>query len=370
MTILKYITLILILWNIPSFALLYFGSSVGGALSVAIFGCILLYFFLNKKYKASIPFVILGISYFMLSGLTFYGEFSDYLKDVIRYFAFVMLIAALMHNTSTKQLVAILLIGALSVIVHSLGFQSEYGRYAGFYINPNQAGFICLVGYAFTYRITNTKLKLIFQFVFTVAGILTLSRYFILVWVIVNVLSVISNRKNIQGLAIGGLTLILIFTISAMLNLNQNRFAALESLFTNKVDTKTLTQESRIETWTKYNSVLLENPLLGNGYRSMQGKGSDTVGIDVGVHNTFLMVFGESGIVPFLLFIIIYISLAIRSLRYFKIQPEYSFLALILITELLVSHNYFDNFIVLFFTIWLYVKVKNETRTQSDLTLN
>jgi hypothetical protein len=68
------------------------------------------------------------------------------------------------------------------------------------------------------------------------------------------------------------------------------------------------------------------------------------------------------------LLVIVYLSLAIRSLSYFKIHPEYSFLALILITELLVSHNYFDNFIVLFFTIWLYVKVKNETQT--DLTLN
>ena len=42
------------------------------------------------------------------------------------------------------------------------------------------------------------------------------------------------------------------------------------------------------------------------------------------------MMLGESGILPFLILIIIYIALFIRSLKHFKTHPEYAYITIIL----------------------------------------
>lgn len=367
--ILKHTILALVILNIPMFGLIAFSPTVGSLASALALVVLALYYFFIKKSKPLLVLLILGILYYSIGGIGFSGDVSDFIKNVFRYFLFIFSINEVAKNTTNKEACFYLLIGAISIILHALVFSDDYGRYAGLYINPNKAGLICILGFAFTYTLSNKKQKLIGQVLFTIAGLATLSRYFILMLVLVNVASIFANRKNAIGLLAGAIGLIVIINTPAF-ELNADRFSALQSIFSDEdVKTTIITKESRQETWALYTDAILDNVLIGNGYGSMQGDERGTVGIRVGVHNTYLMVLGESGFIPFFILVFFHISLIIKSIRRFKINPEYTYLSLVIATYLLVSHNYFYNYVILFFTIWLYARVSmniDENKLQNE----
>ncbi|MDU8886144.1 O-antigen ligase family protein [Yeosuana sp. MJ-SS3] len=367
MQIFKYILLTLVLLSLPTFGLYAFGPGVGSALVLLMFIGILGYFFLNKKEKFVFPFLVLGLSYYLISGVNFSGFLEDYINDIIKYLIFIILTGYLIKQTKQIEVCIILLIGALSILVNVIQFPNSYGRYSGLYLNPNTAGVVCLLGFAYSYSIKSLKYRLLLQFLFTIAGIMTFSRSFILVLILVNLVSMISNKKNIIGLLIGAVALVIILGTTT-LQLNSKRFSALKSIFSDDVDREAISENPRNETWALYTDVVLDKPIYGHGYKSMQGKETDTVGIKAGVHNTYLMVLGESGLIPFLLLTYIYVFIFIKSLKHFSAHPEYNYLSIILITYLLVSHNFFDNYLILFISIWLYIKVKESPEIINPIT--
>jgi hypothetical protein len=342
------------------------GSTLGSVSSLLLSAGVLAYFFISKKDKPLISLIILGITYFTISGINYIGPTEDFIKDALRYFIFIIGGISIAKETKNKELCIVLLVGAISVIINATIFSNPYGRYSGFFINPNRAGLICLLGFAVSYSIPKRNFKLLAQFIFTIAGIMTLSRYFILILVIINLASIFADKKNLIGLGIGALAFILILTASS-LQLNSDRFSALKSIFSDDVDTATITKESRNETWALYEDIILDNPLIGIGYRELHGE-AKSIEIETGVHNTYLMALGESGILSFLLLIIIYSALLIRSFKLFFKKPEYFYLAIVLSSFLLVSHNYFDNYMILFPTLWLYLRVHNQSEFDEDIT--
>ncbi|MGC1633355.1 MAG: hypothetical protein WA749_14695, partial [Gelidibacter sp.] len=163
-------------------------------------------------------------------------------------------------------------------------------------------------------------------------------------------------------------TLIFLFSLSSFLKLDTVRFSALEGVTENKIDNHVITEDSRSDTWSLYTDPILDNIFFGNGYQSMQGWAADTVGVKVGVHNTYLMILGESGIIPFLTIFFIFVNLFIRSIsKHFKENPEYSFLSFVLIMFLLTTHNYFDNYALLIITLWIYTKVYDSHDSENSL---
>src|SRR5690606_17133752 len=94
MNIIKYITLFLFFCNMPSYLLAYFGSSIGSLSSYFSSMIILVYFFLSKeKNKLLLPFIFLGILFYMLSSLNFSGPNEDVeflIKDFIRFMIIVI----------------------------------------------------------------------------------------------------------------------------------------------------------------------------------------------------------------------------------------------------------------------------------------
>lgn len=360
MKILKYFTLIFILLNVPTFGVKTFGSTIGGLLSVLLFACIILYYFLNKKQKLPIPFLLIGLTYFLIAGINYSGIINDYLIDAIKYFIFIISIVHLAKNTTQKELVVLMSIGAISVLINAIFFSTHYGRYGGFYINPNKAGFACLIAFSLSFLIKSKILKLTLQLLIVTAGIMTLSRSFIILLILVNIIALVADRKNSISLLAGTFAIVIVLTVSSIFQLNTSRFSAFQSIFSSEeIETKTITQGSREETWALYTDMILDNVVIGSGYNTLHGnKGNYAADIRNSVHNTYLMALGEAGIIPFLLFIIVYISLFVKSLKYYKSNPEYLCIATILLTFLLVSHNYFDNYLVLFISIWLYEKVK------------
>ncbi len=372
MNIIKYILLALFLWSFPTFALFAFGSSTGSTLSYLSFILLFSYYFLVKKNKPPFAFVILGLLYFCLSGMVNILAVEYYIMDFLKYFVLIICGAELVRNSTNQEFFLILLIGALSVLANALYFQEfSGGRYSGFYLNPNAAGFICICGYCMGYNIENKYFKLIGQFIFVFAGILTLSRTFIILWISVTIIAAFLNKKNVLTIGLGIGAIVVILSVSVVLKLDTVRFAAFEGLLENKVDSNTITEDSRNETWSLYTDVLLDGVLFGHGYRALHGKEFDNVGVDVGVHNTYLMILGEAGIIPFLVIIFIYLRLFFTSItKHIKTHPEYSLLSFVLIIFLLTSHNYFDNFTLLTVTIWLYLRVYEKKNIQENKVLS
>lgn len=359
MKVLKYILLTLILLNVPTFSIASISPTIGSLTSGLLLACIIIYYFLEKKHNIIIPLVLLGLSYYTISSLNFSGNTAEFLKDMIRYFVIILGTRNLAAVTKKNELSIMLLIGAISIIINAIMFSSLYGRYSGFYINPNMAGFICIIGFAFTFNIPIKSLKLAAQFLFTIAGLMTLSRTFILLFLLVNIIAICIDKKNILTLFAGAIGITIILGFSS-LKLNTDRFNALKSIFSDEVDTTTITEATREETWSKYIDDLLTYPLLGKGYKKLHGKPKGTYrGNDRGVHNSFLMILGEAGILPFLIAVYFYLILFFKSIKQIRQEPVLFTLSIILISYLMVSHNYFDNAIILFISIWLYNRLNS-----------
>ncbi len=352
MKFLKYFILILLLWEISSFSLDVFGETAGGYASMLTNLLLIGYYFLSKKRKIVFPFLILGGLYFIFSGLIEVPDEKYFINEFIKYLILIIGGAEVARDTSLKDLGYILFFGALSILMHALFFADGYGRYSGFYLDPNAGAFVCLIGYVLTFKFENKRLKLIFLFVFTFTGVLTFSRFFLLMWLIINVLAVASDRKNSQGLVIGFGALLLLVSLATIIQLNTARFSIIENLFEKRIQTTAFTEDSRTTQWSSYLNDIYKNPIFGNGYKSFMGSENRQ-----GVHNTYLMIIGESGIIPFLILIIIYLRMFMKSMIYFRSQLHLFLLAICLLGILMVIHNYFANDFLIFISIWLFVKL-------------
>lgn len=369
MNLLRYSVLILVLCNVPTFTLFYISPTLGSIMSYLSLALMALYYFFAKqKGKLILPFIFLGFSYYIISGLDYVAddaEMKNYFISLTKFILVIICGSAILRNTNLKEFYVILIFGSLSVITHAMFFPTidvifgdSYGRFSGFYLNPNTAAVISLAGFSLSFGINNVKLKLFGQLVFSLAGILTLSRYFIATWVLLNVISVIINKKNSIVPLIGVVVLIFIVSYSSSsFKLNSGRFEALQSIFskTERTQTGTITNNSRTETWAQYYDIILNKPLLGNGYKKLQG-GAEGLKFE-GVHNTYLRVLGEAGIIPFLILIWIISNLLIKGYQSYKSELHYFFLSIVITTFLLVSHTFFESFSYIFVTLFLYLQL-------------
>ena len=166
--------------------------------------------------------------------------------------------------------------------------------------------------------------------------------YVIYVWVLINILAVLKDRKNLLVPLVGALALVLVITFTDSKLFAADRFEALTAFFGDgEVKTKTIKNDSRDQTWALYYDYVFESPFIGNGYKSFQVKTNKLPG----THNTYLMVVGESGIIPFLIFIGIYIYLFKYSIRYFKEEPNLIYILIVILLNFMVSHTFFSNYL-------------------------
>ncbi len=364
MNILRLTILVLFLWNLPGYLLAYFGASYGSLSSYASMLLLLIFFFLTKsKHRPFFPFILLGILYFTICSIHFKGSgVSEFLKEFIKFLIFAVCAGEVLYRTTKSEIYIILLIGAVSIVINAVvfpfanaNFYPTYGRFSGFYLNPNFAGTICSVGYALSYVIGTKWLRIAGQLVFTLAGILTFSRTFIVIWLIISIVAVYRDRSNLKTPLIGFTVLIVFFIFSNKLTLNTERFRALESIFiSDKVQTKIIKKDARTETWAIYTDMIIDKPILGNGYKELQIKKAGLPG----VHNSYLMTLGEAGIFPFLLLISLYGYLLIRSILLFKPHPEYFYIACVVTIALMVGHGYFTNYFNVLISMFLYLQIR------------
>ncbi len=345
--------------------LAYFSPTLGTLSSYFASLLLVVFFvFIKEKHKPLLPFIFLGLLYFSLGSLNYTHEDIDnrFVKELLRFMIVVTCGAEVARNTKRTEIYYILAFGALTVIINAFvfptaqveAFGENYGRFSGFYLNPNLAGSICLIGFAISFSISRSNLRLIGQFIFTLAGILTFSRTFIVVWVLINFFAILQNKKNILLPLVGLSVLILVFTFSDNLTLNTKRFSALKSVFGDEqVHTKTIKEDSRDKTWALYFDMIMDKPLLGNGYLKLSTKYRGLPG----VHNSFLMIWGEAGIIPFILMLGIYSYLLAKSFAIFKTRPELFYISLVLFLALMTGHGYFSNFHTVFLSMFVFFEL-------------
>ena len=368
MKLFQYILLSILIWNIPS--LFSYDLSLGSKLSYLTFILLIIYYFFVKKNRPLLIFLFLGLCYFVISGIVYIEEFEFYYNSFIKFFILVICGSELMRHTNNNQLFTFFLIGSVTVIIHAFYFPTNYGRYSGFYLDPNAAGLVCLLGYGLGFTIKNTYLKYFGQFILTFAGILTLSRTFILLWFLVSIISILANRKNAVNLGVGTAVIVNIISIASILHLNSLRFHALESILGNNPSNSVnvIQTDSRFDAWANYYDMILDNPFFGNGYKTLSGFYTN----NPGVHNTFLMILGESGIFTFLVFCFIYFRMLFKSLSVFNFQPFLFIMVFTLIGFMLTVHNYFESFIIVLTSFWLFIKINeaHEIITTSSEIVN
>ncbi len=364
MKILRYIISILLVCNIPGVILLNFGDSMGSLFSYLTLSLLLFFYAINTKHALLWPFIIFAVLYYVISGLVYVPDEKYYYIDFIKYLIIIVCGTELARRTSVKELFILFIIACSSIFINAFFFPMDYGRYSGFFLDPNAAGFACLIGVILTFSIKKDKWKYISLLFFTFCGALTFSRTFILLWVIIILISTFQNRKNVSIFVAGFLAIFLLLSISSTLSLNTDRLNLLDSAFGEGKINSSVNNDSRTETWSNYYDLIFDSPIVGNGYESFK---SDNI-YEVGVHNNYLRVIGESGIIPFLIFVGIYLYMLFKSFKTFKTKPYECLLAIGLVIVGLTNHNFDTIHHVTFVSIWLYLRViENENEEVDDI---
>lgn len=200
-------------------------------------------------------------------------------------------------------------------IVNYFNIDRPEERASGFFDNPNEAATMALY-YIILIASTAKKIDLWTVLKFSVALaalLLTFSKTGMLLFIGLTVMFLCVRRLyGVLAMAVFGAVAMLPvihFIVSVNpLDMTDEQVLRIEQvldIFSGEVDNKTTT--GRVELWKIGIDRISKTIPLGTGigtYHRMDGSGYiDLEGNWLGVHNTFLMVLGESGLVPFLIFL-------------------------------------------------------------------
>lgn len=354
----SFIVLFLTLLNIPTIALETLSISISSPISYLLFSLLAFLIFTSKFIysKTVIALAVTASFYFFFSALQYNG---NNMRLILMYIKFVLYLFGLfiaIKNVDQNIIIVFLLLGAITILLDTLyfrfndsqgnGFVSEYGRYAGFYLNPNTAAMICLSGYALT--ITKINYWKFLSIAFTLFGFLTLSRTFIATWFVITPIYLFYNRKYlVRTFLLVIISVFCLITFSKEFNLDTDRYVFLVNLFSGKINNEILEDNSRQDQWAKFYDLIVDSPIVGNGFETFSSS-SVVDKNSQGVHNSFLLIFGEAGFLPFLLIISVFFFL-FKECYYLRKENLTLLLSIVVIfIQFLVSHNFFSSGLMIF----------------------
>ena len=361
MKYIRIVILFLIFCNLPGFFLVKSSATLGQFFSYSLFLLITVYYFFSEKRKLVLPFIVLGGLFFVISIMVSTQNSDTYLVTLLKYFIFIIMGAMVVKDTTKEEIYIVLLLGGLSILYEFMFIEGIGGRYMGVYLNPNSAGYACILGYSLSYSIENKKLKFIGQLLFSIAGFVTFSRTFLIIWLLINLISILISYKNVYKVIVGVVLFALFLSMGDKFDVSARRLSAFSGILEGRVNDD-LKSESREKTWAHYYDKILTKPIFGNGYQSFSG---EIVGREdskftarVGVHNTFLMIIGEAGFFVLLCFVWIHGAFLVNGVKTFGQSPLIFFVSFSLIMYMLTNHNYFENNLELFVSLWLYFQIE------------
>jgi O-antigen ligase len=213
-------------------------------------------------------------------------------------------------------------------------------RGAGLFGNPNEAGIIAVVGFTATLTLINSLwLRFSLLVFFLIMVIFTFSKA-----VFIMLLAVFFTDFFIKGnLSKGFVKFIIVLTLTflTLLIFKEDIVGLFENyqarrmrqildliLFSTSSEGGGI-EESRGFLWKIGLDKILENPLFGNGLGALHSMQGTNISVNnkvlQGVHNTYLVRLGDSGIIPLILFIL-FMSLTFNNSRKFARKiPEAKF---------------------------------------------
>ncbi|MEP2240113.1 MAG: O-antigen ligase family protein [Maribacter sp.] len=212
------------------------------------------------------------------------------------------------------------------------------------------------------------KISLLSKSYFLIIGLFTFSRTFIISWILINLLSIKLNIKNLKLLLIGFGFLSTLLVYNSFLPVKNQRLEQIGALINGGSSTKSskIEKDSRWDTWSRYYPALMDKPIFGNGFNSFTGNG---VAPPVGVHNTYLLLWGEGGILSALLFLFYTIWLFVKSSKIFMRQPHVLMILLGLSLFLLTNHNFMTANYSIFILLWIHIQVKENFNKEDFINL-
>jgi len=172
------------------------------------------------------------------------------------------------------------------------------------------------------------------------------------IWIFLNLISLKISIKNVRVLGLGFIIVSSLFFIDELVGLNNPRFESLKKIINREqVSSNDLNEDSRTDTWALFYDEIFERPIFGNGYGTFSGA------TGLGVHNSYLLVIGESGIIPFGIMISMFGYLFYWGFILFKYAPNIIMQVIALALFLLANHNFFVFFYILFCTMWIQAQI-------------
>ncbi len=362
--------------------------------SFILFFCLVICYYLFRYKKLTFPHQALNfciISMLVIGSCTWFifehvhSEYTDYYRVfrkhapgiILLYAIYKYLVYAADKNKLLTSLAIIALVLVLVTLITPLSvltniftgvlspLASGGGRANGLFANPNLAGVHVSFTMAFVLFFI-LKSKRIIPYLFFVgmlpltlyAGVLTFSKAAIITQVLLLLLFLFYNifffMKNNRTSRRNFVTFIIIVAAGIIYSLPQIKAAAstlsfqqaerllqIAQLAQGQLDEDTTTDRSLI--WNEAIGMIKANPILGYGTSSFNNLPVHKLG----AHNTYLMVWGEGGIIPFAALLIFIFSSYYRS-YFWIVDPPYRFLSLSLLVVVTIqmygaAHNGLNN---------------------------
>lgn len=313
----------------------------------------------NIHHKTNIPKLLRGY----ISSLVIYWALYQYLINEY-YTSGKERLIKILHKASFLILLPLFftVFGKQLGLTEAMTYVKDYGdRQIGIFTNPNTTGLhanyvLCFCLYSL---ISNRKGKLLWLLLIPAcfyAAFLSLSKAAMLMAVLNLIFYLLFNIFNFHKLKLSNkfISILSITLISFSSFYIYNNFEKLVGGLTyaqagriidavqigqGKINDKTTSERSGIAELVF--PMIAAHPFEGNGFGSFHR----IVEYGLGVHNTALLIIGESGIIPAVLFLIFIVLYILKSLKQKEIGLKYLYIS-VLITYILISfltsHNALD----------------------------
>lgn len=298
-------------------------------------------FYILYLYISSISYILYAEDIY--AGNNYLLTVRGYLSSVIIILTFYKLTTWALYNgeydSLIKRIFFFMCVGVGLILISSMGmfqFAVDEDRASGLFANPNMASALVLYTFAFVlaFMIKAENYRRIGYFLlipvlfyavfltFSKAGLITfplvLLLFFGLLMIRFRYITRSQRRLCIGFFAISVIAVLAItFRFSEIMDqLNWGQVLRLQRTlaFLSGEFTEATTSERSTLFSIGFN-LISEHPFLGNGLTSFHHYDIPVNGKHIGVHNTFLLILGESGIVPFIMYVALILSMTIKSFR-------------------------------------------------------
>jgi len=329
-------------------------------------------FYILYLYLSSISFLLYNDQIY--SGNNYLITVRGYLSSIIILLCFYKLTTWALTRYEFYSLLSrmylFLLMGVTIIFVSSIiGFNIglDMDRASGFFANPNTAaGFIlyclCLTlsfaisekqNFGFLYLLLVPALFYTMFITFSKAGLITfpLVIFTFLGMCILRYRRLFRPKRRIfiwLFLAIVlSISVLSYFFSSIVEQLSWGQFLRLQRTlaFLSGEFTEATTSE-RSTLFSIGFTLIAEHPILGNGLSSFHAYNIPVNGKHIGVHNTFLLILGESGVIPFILYTVLIIIMIIKSWRIKNLAISFLFMSIMIVYVVNIAgtgHNGLDD---------------------------